>query len=183
MEELAKLFSRIISERRIPDILKLAYKLSIPKKGKDARIQSNHRGIAIGPILCKVLEHVCLEEGVKSSIPQDGLQFGFSEGKSPSMASLVITGAIAESKTMKEPLYIASLDAKQAFDRVDHNLLKIKMFKTGVHKRLWNVIDDLYMGGQEVVRINGIYSRPYKVSQGVKQGGVSSPAWNNQDGL
>ena len=35
------------------------------------------------------------------------------------------------------------------------------------------MIDDLYTGGNEVIRWNGKYSSPYQVKQGVKQGGVS----------
>ena len=37
------------------------------------------------------------------------------------------------------------------------------------------MMDDLYTGGNEVIRWNGKYSSPYQVKQGVKQGGILSP--------
>ena len=105
----------------------------------------------------------------------NGLQFGFSPGKSPSMASLVLTEAIAEAKVNKKPLYVASLDARKAFDVVDHHLMKIKLFHTPLKKPIWSVIDDMYVGGSDVIRSNNLFSRPYTVTQGVKQGGILSP--------
>ena len=54
IEILTKLVQKIIVDRRIPDIMKMTYKLPIPKKEKDSRIQDHHRGITIAPILCKL---------------------------------------------------------------------------------------------------------------------------------
>ena len=172
---LAMLMTRIFNEGQVPEVLKLAFKLPIPKKDKDAKIQDNHRGITIAPILGKVLEIICLKHGIAPEIPNNDLQFGFTEGRAPSMASLTITEAIADARVTKSPLYIASLDAKKAFDVVDHYLLKIKLFDTSIKRRIWEGVDDLYVGGEEAVRLNGAFSRTYTVKQGVKQGGILSP--------
>ena len=172
---LAKLFTRIFKEGRVPEILKLAFKLPIPKKGKDAKLQDNHRGITIAPILGKVLEIICLREGIAPEIPTSDLQFGFTGGRAPCMASLIITEAIADARSSRSPLYIASLDAKKAFDVVDHHILKVKLFGTSIKRRIWEIVDDLYVGGEEAVRLNGAFSRTYTVKQGVKQGGILSP--------
>ena len=59
-----------------------------------------------------------------------GLQFGFTEGHSPAMASLVVKEAIAESRESKTQLFIASLDARKAFDVVSQPILKMKLLKT-----------------------------------------------------
>ena len=176
LDTATRLFNRIFAERTVPESFKQAYKLPIPKKGKDNKIQDNHRGITIAPIFGKLLEILCLESGISQDICQNELQFGFTGGRSPTMASLVITEAIAEARATRTPLYVASLDAKKAFDVVDHDRLRIKLFNTGINRRIWSIIDDLYVGGQEVIRIGGAHSREYVVRQGVKQGGILSPS-------
>ena len=171
---LTTIVNKIFQTRRVPDFMKMSYKLPIPKKDKDQRIQDNHRGITIAPIITKVLETVCLESGLSTDIKTNGLQFGFAIGKSPSMATLLVTEAIAEAKANRTPLYIAALDARKAFDVVNHQVLKTKLYNSPICGLLWNMIDDLYTGGNEVIRWNGKYSSPYQVKQGVKQGGILS---------
>ena len=92
------------------------------------------------------------------------------------MASLVITEALAEAKRTKSTLIVATLDARKAFDVVNHELLKSKLFTTNLKRPLWTLVDDMYMGGNEVIRWKGMYSEPYEVRQGVKQGGVLLPS-------
>ena len=87
------------------------------------------------------------------------LQFGFSHGKSPSMATLCLSEAIVEAKDKKEHLYVAILDASKAFDVVDHNILQMKLHEAQVGVNIWCPIDSLYNDCHEVVRWEGEYSR------------------------
>ena len=112
--------------------------------------------------------------GIEQDLPENDLQFDFTIGRSPSMASLVITAALAEAKHTKSTLIVATLDARKAFDVVNHELLKSKLFTTNLKRPLWTPVDDVYMGGNEVIRWKGMYSEPYEVIQGVKQGDVLS---------
>ena len=82
-------------------------------------------------IFLKVLEAICIEQeaGTLNKDLSD-LQFGFTEGRSPAMASLLITEAIAEAREMKTPLYINTLDARKAFDVVCQDKLRMKIFHT-----------------------------------------------------
>ena len=174
LNTLTCIVNKIINARAVPENLKDAFKITIPKKGKDPRIQDNHRGITIAPIIGKVLEKICLLYDV-ADLPQNDLQFGFTAGRSPSMCSLIITEAIAEAKTLKIPLITATEDARKAFDVVSHQILKLKLFHTNIHPRIWNLIDSLYQNGSERVRYKGAYSSTYAILQGVKQGGGLSP--------
>ncbi len=56
ISSLTAIINRILSERKIPPILKKSYKLPITKKGKDKHFMDHHRGITITAILCQVLE-------------------------------------------------------------------------------------------------------------------------------
>ena len=171
---LADILSDIINLGKVPEILKASYKINIPKKNKDPRYQDHHRGITVAPVISKLLEILADMLGL-AHLPQNKLQFGFTHGRSPTMCSLIITEAISEARATKSPLASASEDARKAFDVVDHNLMKMKLFFSDVPKKLWRLIDDLYTGGTEQVRYKGTLSTPYTISQGVKQGGVDSP--------
>ncbi|XP_064638324.1 uncharacterized protein LOC135494338 [Lineus longissimus] len=176
MEKLTAIFNSIMKAKKAPKIMKTAYKIPIPKKGKDSLLLDNYRGITITSIFGKLLELICLMCTEKDLTDgQSGLQYGFSAGRSPSMASLLVTEAIAETKEKKQDLLICSLDARKAFDVVSHSRLKLKMFGTPMKKFLWCLIDDLYDSSTEVVRWCGEDSREYAVRQGVKQGAVMSP--------
>ena len=171
---LASILTRIFQQGLVPKVLKAAYKFPIPKKNKNPKIQDHHRGIAIAPILGKVLEIVCMKTGY-GKLPNNKLQFGFTDDRAPTMASLIVTEAKADARVNKTPLFGAPLDGKKAFDVVNHTILKIKLFQTGVNHRIWSVIDDLYIDSTEAVKINGALSTEYSVMQGVKQGNVTSP--------
>ena len=145
-EALTGIFNGIFRERKVPKTLKTAYKLMIPKPGKDSRDMDNYRGITIAPILLKILEILCMDLGLEETIQEEisCQQVGFTKNRSPSMASLVITETVAEAKYMKIPLYVASLDARKAFDVVNHYRLKTKLYNTQTLASLWTLIDDLY---------------------------------------
>jgi hypothetical protein len=111
---ITNIFNRILHEGKVPRNLKDAYKLMIPKPTKDARVMDNYRGITITSILLKVLESICMEKQLKKVVDSSlsDLQVGFTNNRSPALASLLITETAAESKHKKIPLYVASLDAK-----------------------------------------------------------------------
>ena len=67
IEILSELIQKIITERKLPDIMKRTYKIPIPKKDKDPRIQDNHHGITIAPILCKIIELICMKLGTNTT--------------------------------------------------------------------------------------------------------------------
>ena len=174
---LVSVYNEILSTGTVPEIMKVAYKLPIAKKGKDSRIMDNYRGITIASLFGKILELLCLQGGLEEHINTltSPLQCGFTKERSPTMASLLITETIAESKAQKKPLFIASLDARKAFDVVNQCTLKKKCYQSDMNRQMWCIIDSLYSEGTEVVRWNGIDSRHYQVQKGVKQGGILSP--------
>ena len=164
-----------LSTGECPDSCKSGYKIPIPKKGKDDKIRGNYRGITITAIIGKVLELVLQESQKKSLSTQESeLQFGFTQGLSPSMATLCLSEALATAKHGKIPIYTVALDAQKAFDVVNHKLLKEKLHHSGVNGSHWLLFDDLYTNVTEKVKWQGVYSRDFKTGQGVRQGAVTS---------
>ena len=169
---------QLIAETKIiPERIKIAYKIAIPKNGKDNRLMDNHRGITIGSIFLKILEIMAANEELRQKIDSttNNLQVGFTRARSPSMASLLITEAVAEAHHRSTPVYIATLDARKAFDVVCHRILKMKLYETDISSGLWMILDNLYTDSQECVRWRGGDSDPFFSKQGVKQGSIISP--------
>ena len=89
------------------------------------------------------------------------------------MATLLISEALAEAEDTNKEVYVCSLDAKKAFDVVQHAMLMFKLYHTDVSLATWAVIDSIYTDVQECIRWHGD-SDSYSVRQGVKQGGLLS---------
>ena len=83
----------------------------------------NYRGITVSSILGKLFETVLLNRLDKLNNDQSDLQFGFTKGPSPTMASLILSDTVLDSAQTGEPLYIAALDTQKVFDVVSHPVL------------------------------------------------------------
>ncbi len=170
---LTDLFNLIRTTRKIPEPLKLGVMAPIGKKGKNLLLCDYHRGITMTKILGKVLENVYREREHEKSHP---LQFGFTEGLSPTMAGLVLSEAISEAKSSKQDLFVATLDSQKAFNVVSHPSLMRKLFlASDIDPETWSVLSDMQKGMSTAVRWKGYVSRPVEIRQGVRQGGVLSP--------
>ena len=123
----------------------------------------NYHGITVTPILSKVLESV-LRERIKPIIAknQNNLQRGFTEGSSPMNCSLIL------------PTYIDFLDAKFAFDVVNHASLMCKLFHMGVDGQAWSLIDSIHTHAETMIKWGGQFSEKIAILQGVRQGGILS---------
>ncbi len=170
---IASLLTRCNIENTIPPSMKSGRKLPIPKKNKDPTDPNNTRGISITSQLGKVQEAVIRGKGC---IPMDQhpSQFGFTAGMAPQMAALCVTEALAEAKAAKKPLYMVSIDAQKAFDVVSHPLMVRKLLTDGTPRDIVASIVNLYKDCTEAVLWNGTLSEPYKIKQGVRQGGLLS---------
>ena len=174
---LLALLNRILTDGIIPDSMKEAYKIVLPKPGKDHKLMDNYRGITIAGLLMKLLEILWAMTGNEDKINShiNDLQFGFTRKRSPSMASLIITEAIAEAKATRSPLYLISIDARKAFDVVDHFILRKKLFHSGLDSQMWTLADNMYVKPMEKIRWDNMESRSYELQRGVKQGSIISP--------
>ena len=172
---LTDIINKIFHYGHMPHSAKSAYKTPVPKKGKNPLLTDNYRGITVTSIFGKLVEHLIKQLGGDDmNHDQSPLQFGFTEGSNPNMASLIITESLVEARESRQELFICSLDARKAFDIVPHDLLKLKLYNTRIRRPLWLLVDDLYTGNFETIRWQGVESREYMVRQGVRQGGIIS---------
>jgi hypothetical protein len=72
-------------------------------------------------------------------------------------------------------VFIATLDASKAFDRIDHRCLFNKLNERGVPSCLTEVLSNWYSKLTAMVRWNNCLSMSFNIRAGVRQGGILSP--------
>jgi hypothetical protein len=168
-----QLLNDIRNLKYVPSCMKSGIITPVGKKGKDLKCMDNYRGITISALLGKVLEHVLL---ARKPSQQADLQYGFTKGLSPKMASLILRECIVNSRENREPLYVCTLDAVKAFDTVSHASLLVKLYREGIDMESWAVIKSLYEDMTARVKWKDKTSTAISINQGVRQGGVLSPS-------
>ena len=112
---IVEIFNEILRTKKVPEQFKSGIINPIHKKGKDPRHFENYRGITISSILGKLLESVILKRLHQLNAAQSELQYGFTKGLSPTMASLLLSEAALDSRLSNRPFYVATLDTQKAF--------------------------------------------------------------------
>ena len=183
------IINKILELKRVPGPMKEGV-LTPVYKNKESKLDPySYRGITVTPVTGKVLE-ILIKNFIISTLfqSQRRLQAGFTRGASPLNAAFLIQECIAQAKSMNEPLYIALLDVKTAFDVVTHSSLNRKLFQDGIKGDLWKVIWDLQKDAITRIKWKNHLSEPFKIQQGVRQGesyplsftrGIITHFWNN----
>jgi hypothetical protein len=109
----------------------------------------------------------------------DDLQFGFKKQLGCPSAIFVLRQIVEYYNERGSNVYIASLDASKAFDRVNHFKLFSAMLKRGLPTSVVDLMANWYLKLSIVVRWNGFNSGVLRVLSGVRQGGVLSPSLFN----
>ena len=72
-------------------------------------------------------------------------------------------------------VFVAFLDCSKGFDKVDHHGIFIKLIERHVPLCILNVIMYWYLNLSSIVKWNDSFSRSFRVTSGVRQGGILSP--------
>ena len=105
---------------------------------------------------------------------QNKLQRGFTAGASPLNAALILEECYRESKDTKNPITVVMLDAKSAFDVVNHESMMRRLYHIGITNDHWSLINSLHTNATTAVKWKSLVSEPYRVHQGIRQGGILS---------
>ena len=171
---LVNIYNEIIASGIIPANFKSGIIHPIHKKGKDPTSMDNYRGITVTSVFGKLFEILLRTRMTDLNHNQSDLQYGFTKGLTPTMASLILSEAEADAKMRKQPLYIATLDTQKAFDVVDHTILLNKLYEEGINQKIWLIVRELYSGLTAKIKWKSVLGDSFKVFQGVRQGGVIS---------
>ena len=145
------------------------------KKGDKKRC-GNYRGIAILPIVCKIMSIIVLSRVVKvldEKTPES--QAGFRAGRSTIEQILFLRQVLERRYEHKKETVIAFLDFSKAFDSIDRTALWNLLRIAGVPKLFVDMIQCMYEETICRVKAYGKLGEAFKVGTGVRQGDVLSP--------
>ena len=141
---ITKIFNHILDTKKFASVFKTGVINPVLKNERTQKLLENYRRITVtailGKVFRKVFEYAFLE---KLHIAQSEMQFGFTEGLSPSTADLLISEAKVKSQENKTHIYVATLDSQMAFHVVHHAILLDKLLQSNMHDTSWLVIKDL----------------------------------------
>ena len=123
---LLEVVNNIFTRGIVPDMLKRGLLTPVFKKKGKITDTKNYRGITVLPVLGKIIESVLRTRMREKTEPTHCLlQRGFTAKSSPLNAALIVEETRRKFEDEKKPLVLVALDAKSAFDVVDHKIIRL----------------------------------------------------------
>ena len=175
IKHICNMFRMFVSHGQVPDIILVCTILPLVKDNLgDLTSSDNYRAIATGSQLLKLLDIVILIlEGDK--LRCDGLQFGFQQKSSTTMCSWLASAIIDKYNQLGSSVYCCTMDMRKAFDMVEWSGLFQELSDKKINPLYLRILLDIYINQSYIVEWNGTASHSFRVSNGVRQGSVSSP--------
>lgn len=175
--KLTTLINAALRLKYVPDSWKIAEVIMIAKPGKPPHEASSYRPISLLPIMSKLFEKLFLKR-LKPVIERlnliPGHQFGFREKHSTIDQVHRITNMIEKSLEDKKVCSTVFLDVAQAFDKVWHKGLIIKLSNM-LPKHYVDILQSYITNRLFRVRQEDAYSELKEIKAGVPQGSVLGP--------
>ena len=172
---LAICFTGLIVHGILPESM-LSVLLVPVVKNKTGKLTSidNYRPIALASILSKVLEGILMDRLADYTISSDN-QFGFKNKHGTDLCIYALKEIVQQYRARNSSIFLCFLDASQAFDRINHGKLFIKLHERGVPSYLIRILQFWYSHQTMRARWGNSVSAPFFVTNGVRQGGILSP--------
>ena len=176
---LSIVFNRMIIHGYLPSSFMDTVIVPVVKNKKDSITdQDNYRPIAIANSCSKILELIILNV-YKDFLITKHNQFGFKRKHGTDMGVFALKSIIDYYTSLSSCIYICFIDASKAFDRISHCTLFDKLLKRAIPKIIVRFMYVWYSTQNIFVRWGETLSAPFHVSNGVRQGGILSPALFN----
>ena len=147
----------------------------IPKdKRKSLSDSENYRAIGPNNVIMKLFDYIVLNK-FDYVFETSSSQFAYKAGFSPTLCSFMATETIQYYLNGGSAVYAVLLDCSKAFDVVRYDKLFSTLIKRNLCPLVIRMILNLYCNALYCVKWNGVTSDSFRISNGVKQGGVSSP--------
>ena len=144
----------------------------------DLASSENYRAICISSLIMKVWDWVVLLlDGDK--LQCDELQFGFQPETSTSMCTWSVTAVIDYFNRAGTTVYGCAMDLSKAFDMVEWCALFRDLKEKGVSVIFIRLLMNIYKEQFCDVKWNSAYSHRFSISNGCRQGTISSPLFFN----
>ena len=176
---LSILFNSMIVHNYLPQKFMDSLIIPLLKNNKcDLTNCDNYRPISITCIMSKILEIVILSKYSMYFFSSDH-QFGFKSKHSTDQCIFILKELIDLYLSTNSPLYVCFMDASKAFDRIQHSLLFKKLLARGIPVAIVRLLYTWYSSQDLFVKWCNIVSEPFKMTNGLRQGGNLSPVLFN----
>ncbi len=146
-------------------------------KGKgSARDAANYRPISLLSIPGKVYALILLHR-VSNQVEGQLLecQCAFRKGRGLNDAVFTLRSLMHKCHRYKEPLYLAFVDLRKAYDSIPRGALWRVLTAYGVDPQVVDLLADLHTGTQAAVKLAGSTGDWFGIDRGVRQGCVIAP--------
>ncbi|XP_047490913.1 uncharacterized protein LOC125040403 [Penaeus chinensis] len=176
LEPLHTLLCKCWEKGHIPQDMRDANIITLYKNKGDKSDCNNYRGISLLSIVGKVFARVTLTrlQTLASRVYPES-QCGFRAGRSTVDMVFSLRQLQEKCQEQQMPLYLAFIDLTKAFDMVSRSGLFQLLKKIGCPPHLLAVVTSFHYNMRSTVSFNGVTSRVFSVSSGVKQGCVLAP--------
>ena len=174
---LCKLFNLFVLTGHVPPDFGKSYTVPIPKCDSSGRSMTvdDFRAIAISPVISKLFELAILERYEHFFVSSDH-QFGFKKGLGCRDAIFCVKCVIEHFVENGTTVNLCSIDLSKAFDKMSRYALLIKLAQKKLPNTILDIIEGWFSVSETSVKWENHFSRSFKLSAGVRQGGVLSPA-------
>ena len=100
-------------------------------------------------------------------------QFGFKKKHGTDQCIYVLKEIIDLYRTLNGSAFVCFLDASKAFDKINHRTLFKNLSERGVPVYILRIL--IYWYHNTCIRYGDLLSTKFKVTNGVRQGGILSP--------
>ena len=148
--------------------------IPIPKNKNNSLSESkNYRAISKNSIISKLIDHILINL-IGEKMTTSDYQFAYKAGLSTSLCSFLVAETISYYRSKGSNVYMLSLDATKAFDRVQYSKLFKKLIDKEICPLVIRFIMNSYLVSKSLVKWNDTISKPFNLNNGVKQGAVLS---------
>lgn len=177
-EELRAVINKIWEEGNLPEKWKIARIFPIHKAGDENDVK-NYRGISLLNLGYKILTNI-MANRIRNWVEKEGIikesQAGFRP-KRGTRDHIFVLNALINNRLRKKKgkLYVAFVDFKAAFDKIDRNLLLKKLWEKGLRGRMHRMVRGIYgKTTNEIIASEGT-TESFETEKGVRQGCPLSP--------
>lgn len=172
---LSLLFRLLLKYKTVPDGFGYGVVIPLVKNVDGNRfVTDNYRGITISPVISKIFETLLMVL-FQDQLSSDPLQFGFKQHSSCNHALFTLRTVVNHYVVDNSTVNICALDISKAFDRVDHYALLNLLMDRHLPRTFIDVLLDWFAKSLVCVRWYGTFSCWYRITAGVRQGGLLSP--------
>ena len=169
------LFNCFITHGYLPeDFMKTAIVPIIKNKTGDSSDKGNYRPIALVTACSKIFE-ICLLKMLEIYLNTHDHQFGFKSQHATDMYIFTVKSVIKYYTKQNSFVFTCFLDAAKEFHRVSHWTLFSKLIQRNIPLVIVRIIAFWYQTQTMCIKWGKFNSMYFKVSNGVRQGGVLSP--------